>query len=103
MVIRGSFFELNGEVGSADAYLRSYNEPVVDRWIRCEYLEKDLPWAFEGILAIPTAATRRRENTAPIPYIRDVSFYFTKPEIAALYGANPLWAKTEELIYGDLL
>jgi hypothetical protein len=41
-------------------------------------------------------------NPAPLPFVKDVSFYFTGQELSRLYKENPTWAKLEERLYGNL-
>jgi hypothetical protein len=107
MLCAGEYFENAGDRCVADNYLKDYVSPPVDRWIRHEHLASDFTLAFRDVLnkRLPTALQRlgATVNATPMPYIKDPSFYFTDKELRGLYDANPVWARLEEDLYGDLI
>lgn len=108
MLVRGEFFQRNGQVGRADDFASHYAASGVDRWIRTEHLADDFLAAFEDLIGpgLARAATRRLRrivNGTRLNYVRDLEFHFTAEELEGLYAANPAWAERELALYGDLL
>jgi len=107
MLCRGEFYENNGRVNQADAYMTQFSGEPVDRWLRLENMAEDFISHFEGLLGprVRTAARKLRKavNATRLDYVKSLDFYFTPKELDALYEANPAWAIMEERIYGDTL
>jgi hypothetical protein len=85
--------------------MQRYMAYPVTHWIRTEELAADFETVFSRYLdfaGIDLSLEFRRTNTNEMNYIRDVAFYFTRAEVAALYRANPLWAEVERKVYGSL-
>lgn len=102
MLLKGLLYEQDGKLNPADEYIVYYTKPRVDTWVRTEFLAQDLATAF----ALDKALVERTltiSNTAVIPYIKSLSFWFTEEELRSLYEANPLWARLEQKLYGSLL
>lgn len=98
MLMRGEFFENSGFHHKADNLIRQYNNPEVDHWIRIEHLRDDLSAALGfDIGEVP------RVNETSLRYVKNLDFWFTKDEIAALYEQNPVWASIERKVYGNTL
>ena len=100
MIESGQFFENDGTVNHADAYLRNYSRPRVDAWLRSEHLAVDIAKAFglpESDIRTHLKVANRSEK------VDDPAFWFTQQQIAALYAQNPLWAALERELYGDLV
>lgn len=102
MLLLGQTYEQDGRLNQADAYIRQYSNPRVDFWIRAENAAEDLAAAFEMEREF-VASRLKRKNATKLHYIKDLSFWFTAPELADLYAANPLWADVERRVYGSLL
>lgn len=102
MLIRGKFYEQRGLVSMADSYVKKYNNPRVDAWIRTEHLVDDLSRALE-INQQRLNGVLKRENVGKTRRIRDLAFWFTQEELAGLYAANPEWTALEERLYGELV
>jgi hypothetical protein len=102
MILRGQFYEMDGSINNADIYARMYSEPRVDYWIRTENIKEDLASAFDVKLSLVERNLKSVNETA-IGYLKDLSFWFTRDEINALYEANPVWAAIEQRVYGSLL
>jgi hypothetical protein len=107
MVVRGEFFEQDGNVNTADGYAAMFMTPPVDCWIRLEHLAEDFRRHFRGSLGRRMAKADRilshRVNETGIRYLRSLEFHFTPRDLALLYAANPIWASLERRAYGDLL
>lgn len=84
----------------ADQELARY-APGVTHWLRTEHLAEDVGRAF-GV-EVPPRGGRDKLNATTLDYIKDVAFWFTGEELAALYAANPLWAGIERQVYGGLM
>lgn len=95
--VLGEFLEHSGVANSPEKMIRRFNRPPVDDWLRVEHLTDDMIRVF-GI----DPADMVRANESKIDYIKDLSFWFTKDELRALYKANPTWAEIEEKAYGGL-
>jgi hypothetical protein len=77
----------------------------VDRWLRAEQLEDDVLGLLEeldeltaDVHAAVLAVGRVNEGGYP----RELELELTGEQIARLYSLNPLWAKTERRVYGDV-
>jgi hypothetical protein len=108
MLCQGQFYEEDGVVQSAEAYVKHYRPSRVDRWVRTEHLDEDFQRHFGDILdsQLARAAVRRLAkvfNGTRINYVRSLDFYFTSEELDGLYAANPTWAALEARLYGDVL
>lgn len=85
---------------TADEELSRY-APGVTHWLRTEHLVEDVGRAF-GI-EVPLREGRDKVNATTPDYVKDLAFWFTGNELAALYAANPLWAEIEAQVYGGLM
>jgi hypothetical protein len=108
MLCRGEFPQANGQVGRADQHALHYDSSGVDRWIRTEHLAEDFERHFGDIMGSRLAAAavgkaRKIVNGTRLNYIKSLDFYFTAAELDGLYAANPVWARIEREIYGDVL
>ncbi len=99
MLIKGEFYENYGGMRTADEIIAYYDTPKVDVWIPVENLHAGLEHAIGRRLE--PISEKLNENS--IPYIRNVGFWFTREELAALYDRCSRWAEVEERIYGGLL
>ena len=88
-------------LSSADQALRGYAAEVTD-WVRTEHLDQDLQRVF-GWKSPPPRPVNEKANSNRIPYVRDLAFWFTARDLTRIYAANPLWAKVEQQVYGDLV
>jgi hypothetical protein len=77
----------------------------VDRWLRAEQLKDDVLGLLEeldeltpDVRAAVLAVGRVNEGGYPW----ELELELTGEQIARLYSLNPLWAKTERRVYGDL-
>lgn len=102
MLVRGQFYEQRGVLNKADSYVKKYNNPKVDAWIRTEHLVDDLSRVLE-IDRQRLNGTMKQENAGEMDYIRDLAFWFTPEDLVGLYAANPEWATVEEVLYGELV
>ena len=102
MLLAGRFPRHDGVELSADDLMRRYTEHPVAHWIRTEHFAEDFTAAFGRFLKLDGIVPQRHANTAPLPYIRDPRFFFTRAEIDGLYRANPVWAAMERKVYGSL-
>jgi hypothetical protein len=108
MLCRGQFYEQNGEIQSADRYVKHYGASPVDRWLRTEHLAEDFQRCFGDILGSQLARAAvgklaKMVNGTRLNYVRRLDFYFTPAELDGLYDANPAWAELEASLYGDVL
>lgn len=107
MTLRGAFFEADGAVSNADAYVERYQGDV-ERWLRVEHLRSDFERCFSDLLPpkmllLAAGDLDRVHNASPVGYLPRMEFYFTPRELEGLYAANPRWAALEERLYGGLL
>lgn len=98
MLLRGAFYENDGRINIEDAYATMYNNPPVSTWIRVENMNEDLAAAF-GLDSVQV----ERDNKTALPYVKDLSFWFTPNDLRNLYDANPAWASIERQVYGSTL
>jgi len=77
----------------------------VDRWLRMEQLTED----FIALVAELTDLTdEERSRIAESPEVHGLDYdheyanWFTPEQVRHLYENNPVWAKLEERVYGDL-
>ena len=106
MFLTGRFFEADGRVASADAYMQRYSAPRPAFWLRTEHLARDFTSVFSRYLAasdIRARAVFHGLNQTVPSYVKDPAYYFTNHQLRKLYNHNPLWAKIEAEVYGDLL
>ena len=95
--LRGEFYESTGYLSKADRMIREFDPPRVDHWIRVEHMVEDLSESFGlKLRSIP------RVNEGKMPFIKDISLWFTPEELRGLYAANPIWAALERQVYGSL-
>jgi hypothetical protein len=77
----------------------------IDRWLRTDFMTEDF-LAFISEFADVTGERKRQvEEIGPVnthDYDKDVSKWFTPDLIERMYAANPIWARLEREIYGDL-
>jgi hypothetical protein len=99
MLEAGKFFENNGYLNHADATMRDYSDQGIDFWIRTENLVEDMSALFGPDLIVYDG----KLNTNTFQYIEDLSFWFTSKQLKDLYSQNPIWAATEEKVYGSLI
>ena len=106
MLLRGQFFEAKGDLNNADVYARRYS-PDVTHWIRTEHLVDDFYAVFGPLSGVKQPRIEKYfakgKNRTKVNYIKDIQFYFSAAELAQLYACNPLWARIEQEIYGNLL
>ena len=50
MYLEGSFYERNGNVNTAERYLKKYANPAVTHWLRVEHLQCDFTRVFAGYI-----------------------------------------------------
>ncbi|MEH6515134.1 MAG: hypothetical protein V7742_00530 [Halioglobus sp.] len=103
-LLTGQFMESNGLDNSADNLLRHYQARKVGHWIRTEHLKEDFVSVFGRYLDLAgkdlSALTEKTNST---DYARDLGKWYSRREMARLYDTNPLWAKLERRVYGNLL
>lgn len=102
LLARGEFITRHGAVRRPDDVLRALDTPRVSEWVRAEYLAHDLARVF-SLAEDEVAEHLPAANTQQPTYVRDLRFWFTPNELAALYRANPRWADLEASLYGDVL
>ena len=103
MFLAGRFFQPSGKTIDADYLARKYSAYPVTHWIRVEHFESDFRRAFTSHLDLMDNVSFGRKNSTTVDYIKAPEFYFTAPELRALYESNPVWAGIEIEVYGDLL
>ncbi|MFK7974599.1 MAG: hypothetical protein AB8C02_00595 [Halioglobus sp.] len=103
-LLNGQFMESEGFENSADNLLKHYDAKNIDRWIRTEYLKEDFVSAFSPYLDLTgkDLSVLEDQRNANI-YSRDLAKWYSRREMARLYRKNPLWAKLERKVYGNLL
>jgi hypothetical protein len=78
----------------------------VDRWLRTEYLERDVLELLDE-LGMLTAEARERVRAvgrvSEQSYERDLASRFTPEQLRRMYERNPGWAEVERQVYGDLV
>ncbi|ODM44550.1 hypothetical protein [Cereibacter johrii] len=89
-----------GKLASADDMITNFASDVT-HWMRTEHLMEDMARVFPLPPDVPLKEVR--ENSGKIGYVKDIRFWFTRPEINNLYEKNPVWAQIERSVYGDLL
>ena len=95
--LRGEFYESTGYLSKADRMIRDFDTPGVDDWIRVEHMATDIAAVFDlQLRSIP------RVNEGKMPFIKDLSLWFTPDDLRAIYDANPVWAALERRVYGRL-
>lgn len=102
MLLRGQFYRRDGEIVQADDRAKRYSNPRVDHWLRLESLASDLAAAL-GLPESVVSGALSEKNRTRANYIKEIGFWFTARELAALYEANPVWARIEKDVYGSLL
>lgn len=105
MFVKGYFYENDGALDFADNYVARYMEGVT-KWIRTEHLVSDFVDIFSKYVDLANVNVKKLfngKNRTLIPYIKNLSFYFSSKNIRSLYASNPQWAKLEKMIYGNLL
>ena len=101
MLLIGHFTMKDGTTRTADYNALRFSQTNVDHWVRTEHIAEDLGRALDiDCETVRTALVR--ENETP-PYIGDLTFWFTKEELAGLYRASPIWTAIELKLYGSLL
>lgn len=99
MLEAGKFFENDGYLNQADETMRLYSPQGIDFWIRTENLVEDMRKLFGPELIDYDI----KLNTNSSQYLEDLSFWFTSNQLRDLYSKNPIWAETEEKVYGSLI
>lgn len=103
-LLTGQFMEASGYKNSADKLLRHYEAKEISHWIRTEHLEDDFTSVFSRYLDLKgkdLSALSKQINSND--YSRDLAKWYSPREMARLYRKNPLWAKLERKVYGNLL
>lgn len=103
-LLTGQFMEADGYNNSADNLLRHYNAKNISHWIRTEHLKEDFISVFSQYLDLTgkdLSGLSIRENSND--YSRDLAKWYSRRDMARLYRKNPLWAKLERRVYGNLL
>jgi hypothetical protein len=78
----------------------------IDRWLRAESLADDVLALVSELREVTDAErtlVRGVGRVNSMDYDRDVTHWFTPPEIARLYERNPHWAAIEERVYGNVV
>jgi hypothetical protein len=101
----GCFLERTGSINLADRYLQKYGIPLVNHWIRVEYLKEDFSQVFSKFLSYDFNRYEnffaRKINASG--WEGGVKDWFDYEDLVALYSSNPNWARLENRLYGNLL
>ena len=103
-LLTGRFMEADGWKNSADALLEHYDYTSISHWLRTENLKEDFVSVFGQYLDLTGkdfSALSRQMNSND--YSRDLAKWYSRREMKRLYRKNPLWAKLERRVYGNLL
>jgi hypothetical protein len=76
----------------------------IDRWLRMEFLAQDFLSLVSEFTEVTEAQRERVLELGPVNakyYDHDLSHWFSKPQIAAMYRNNPVWSRIEKQLYGD--
>jgi hypothetical protein len=77
----------------------------IDRWLRAESITQDFLKFISEFTEVNEERRRQVEEVGPVnthDYDKEVSNWFGPGLIERMYAANPVWAKLEREIYGDL-
>lgn len=103
-LLTGHFMEADGYKNSADNLLRHYDAKKISHWIRTEYLKDDFMSVFGKYLDLTGKdLSTLSEQINSNDYSRDLAKWYSHREMARLYRKNPVWAKLERRVYGNLL
>jgi hypothetical protein len=78
---------------------------VIDRWLRTECLADDFIALVSELIDLSASD---REQIAGFPrvnaleYDHEIEHWFTPAQVRLIYANNPVWAKLEERVFGDL-
>ena len=83
-----------------DMYLRVFEAPKVDCWIRVEHLVGDFKRVARRLGFDPSAVQNNEIPHKLTPaYDKDVSHFMNESQLARLYENNPVWALLESILY----
>ena len=103
-LLTGHFMEADGTPNYADNLLKIYDFKNIDHWIRTENLKEDFVSVFGQFLDMSGVdLSRLSEKINATDYSRDLGKWYSRRDMARLYRKNPLWAKLERKVYGNLL
>ena len=103
-LLTGRFMEADGTRNYADNLLKMYDSKNINHWMRTEYLKDDVPAVFGQYLDMTGKDfSILSEKINSTDYSRDLAKWYSRREMARLYRKNPLWAKLERRVYGNLL
>jgi hypothetical protein len=77
----------------------------IDRWIRMERLVDDFIAFISELTELSDEDRDKIATSGPVnalEYDHEIGHWFTPEQVRQLYARNPLWAATEERVYGDL-
>jgi hypothetical protein len=77
----------------------------VDHWIRMEQLVDDFIAFISELTDLSEADRKGIAAFGPVntlEYDHEIAHWFTPEQVRQLYARNPVWAKVEERVYGDL-
>lgn len=103
-LLTGYVMEADGSLYNADYLLGHYNAHNVSHWVRTEHLKEDVISVFGKYLDVTgkdfSLLSERINST---DYSRGLAKWYSRREMARLYRKNPVWAKLERRVYGNLL
>ena len=102
---RGIFNHRKGYQRTADMVLSKYLLQEVHSWIRVEYLEIDFMKVFSKYLDVQ-AKVQKSDFESFVNASggkSNLDEWFTPEDLNRIYNACPLWAKTENEVYGNIL
>jgi hypothetical protein len=77
----------------------------IDRWLRAESITEDFLGFISDFTEVTGERRQRVHDLGPVnahDYDKDVMNWFTPDLIERMYAANPIWARIEREIYGDV-
>jgi hypothetical protein len=78
---------------------------TIDRWLRAESVTEDFLAFISEFTEVTDERRQQVRKIGPVnthDYDKDVTNWFTPDLIERMYVANPIWAKLEREVYGDL-
>jgi hypothetical protein len=78
----------------------------VQRWLRMEHLAEDFADFLAELTDVTEEDRKRIAAFAPVnalEYDHEVANWFTPDQVRQLYENNPVWAKIEREVYGDVV
>lgn len=89
---------------SPDDFLKRYDAETVDHWLRQEHLVEDF---LKFARRMGEVSHEQEDAIRSLGFVNKNAYkkrwqdFFSREDLANLYGANPLWERIEREVYGD--